>query len=57
MFPKRDIIFEALVFGIKISKLDKDIVVEVVNEDGIGRNHQLSDMIVDELLKFGFVGV
>ena len=34
--------------------MDKDIIVEIVNEDRIGCNHQLSDMIVHELLKLGF---
>lgn len=48
-------IFKAFVFGIIIGKLDKDIVVEVVNQDGIGSGGKLSDMIVHKLPNLRFV--
>jgi hypothetical protein len=57
MFPKGDIIFKTLVFGVIVRKLSKNIVVEVVNNDRIGCNHQLSDMIIHKLLKLGFMRI
>lgn len=57
MFPERDVALKAFVLGKIRCKLNKDIIVEIIDKDGIGRDGKRSEVIVHELFEVRFLSI
>lgn len=54
MFPEGDIALKAFVLGKILCKLNKDIIIEVIDKDGIGRDGKRSKVVIHELFEVRF---
>ena len=55
MFPERDVALKAFVLGKIRCKLNKDIIVEIIDKNGIGRDGKGSKMVIHELFEVRFL--
>ncbi len=55
MLPERDVALKAFVLGKILCKLNKDIIIEIIDKDGIGRDGKRSKVVIHEFLEVRFL--